>query len=436
MAEERVPVFNLKAVVRETRVAASTLRVWERRYGLPHPQRAPSGHRLYSRRDIETVRWLSQRLSEGMTIGQAVALWRSLEEAGKDPLLEYIQRPGGRPVVEQEALGHWRDAWVAACLAFDEAAADAAFGQALAVLPPEVACTEVLREGLAWIGEAWYRGEATVYQEHFASHLAARRVQTLLMVTAPPSRPHPVLIVCPPGEQHAFGSLLLTYLLRRDGWNVIYLGADLPVEETVAAVRRAAPRWVIASAYHLPPVAGIQALGLLLREMEVPLAFGGRVFNQVPALRSRITGYFLGERMEETPARLEEWAAWPLSIPPIPTIPEEYHRAQTLYLEQEWPIRARVLSLLSVHPITRNLPGWLPEYTFSHIRSALALGDMALADTYVDWLWGLRDGFSLPEGWVAPFLEAYWKGIKRYLGEDGAPLLEWLDRQMNNDRGA
>jgi len=430
MSEEMKPLFNLKAVVRETGVAAPTLRTWERRYGLPRPQRTPSGRRLYSRRDVETVRWLAARQSEGMTIGQAVALWRSLEEAGRDPLLEGRPAYPARFPVEQEALARWRDAWVAACLAFDESAADAAFGQALALVPPEVACTEVLREGLSWIGEAWYRGEATVHQGHFASHLAARRVQALLAATPPPSRHDPVLVVCPPGENHAFGPLLLTYLLRRAGWGVIYLGADLPVEETKAAVRRAAPRWVIASAYHLPPAVGTQALGLLLQEMGVPLAFGGRVFNLVPALRSRIVGHFLGERIEEAPARLGEWAVRPPPFPPVPPVSEEYQRARTLYLEQEWPIRTRVLSLVSVHPLTRDLPDWLPEYTFSHIRAALTLGDMALADAYVDWLRGLRGGFSLPEGWVGPFLEAYRKVMERYMGPDGAPLVEWLERHI------
>lgn len=432
MAEEQVPVFNLKAVVQETGVAASTLRTWERRYGLPRPQRAPSGRRLYSRRDVETVHWLAARQSEGMTIGQAVALWRSLEDAGRDPLVVYPQRPAERPPAGQEALERWRDAWIAACLAFDEAGADAIFGQALAAFPPEVVCTEVLREGLAWIGEAWYRGDATVHQEHFASHMAAHRVQALLAATAPPSRPDSVLVVCPPRENHAFGPLLTTYLLRRAGWGVIYLGADLPVAETEAAVRRVAPRWVIASAYHLPPVVGIQALGRLLQEMGVPLMYGGRIFNLVPALRSRITGHFLGERMEEAPARLAEWTIHPPAPPSVVPESEVYCSARTAFLEQEWSIRARVFSLLSVHPLTHNLPNWLLEYTFSHIRAAVMLGDMALADAYVDWLRGLGDGFSLPDGWVAPFLEAYRKGIKRYLGGDGAPLLEWLDRQMND----
>ncbi len=47
------PAYNLKVVLKETGLAADTLRAWERRYGLPMPQRTAGGHRLYSQRDIE-----------------------------------------------------------------------------------------------------------------------------------------------------------------------------------------------------------------------------------------------------------------------------------------------------------------------------------------------------------------------------------------------
>ena len=49
------PAYNLKVVLKETGIAADTLRAWERRYGLPMPQRSAGGHRLYSQRDIETI---------------------------------------------------------------------------------------------------------------------------------------------------------------------------------------------------------------------------------------------------------------------------------------------------------------------------------------------------------------------------------------------
>src|SRR5512145_944070 len=80
------PIYNLKAVVQETGLKADTLRAWERRYGLPQPERSGGGHRLYSQRDMEIIKWLIDRQEEGMSISRAVDLWRSLEEEGRDPL--------------------------------------------------------------------------------------------------------------------------------------------------------------------------------------------------------------------------------------------------------------------------------------------------------------------------------------------------------------
>src|SRR5687768_5866252 len=75
------PVFNTKAVARETGVPADTFRAWERRYGVPHPQRTDGGHRLYSDRDIAIIRWLRDRTAEGMNISQAVQLLRSTTDS-------------------------------------------------------------------------------------------------------------------------------------------------------------------------------------------------------------------------------------------------------------------------------------------------------------------------------------------------------------------
>ena len=80
------PAFNLKVVLKETGLAADTLRAWERRYGLPMPQRTAGGHRLYSQRDIETIKWLMKRQAEGLSISRAVDLWNEQLASGADPL--------------------------------------------------------------------------------------------------------------------------------------------------------------------------------------------------------------------------------------------------------------------------------------------------------------------------------------------------------------
>ncbi len=82
----QVPVYNLKFILKETGVKADALRAWERRYDLPKPQRTSGGHRLYSEYDIETVKWLRARQAEGISISQAVGLWKETIETGSDPL--------------------------------------------------------------------------------------------------------------------------------------------------------------------------------------------------------------------------------------------------------------------------------------------------------------------------------------------------------------
>src|SRR5216110_2056496 len=73
-----IPMFNMKAVVRHTRVPAPTLRAWERRYALLSPVRGENDYRLYSEREIVLIRWLKQRVDKGMSISHAVSLFRYL----------------------------------------------------------------------------------------------------------------------------------------------------------------------------------------------------------------------------------------------------------------------------------------------------------------------------------------------------------------------
>ncbi len=75
-----LPIFNLKAVVKETGIKPDTLRAWERRYGMPAPQRTTGGHRLYSQRDVDLLHWLLARQAEGMSISRAVEMWENREQ--------------------------------------------------------------------------------------------------------------------------------------------------------------------------------------------------------------------------------------------------------------------------------------------------------------------------------------------------------------------
>ena len=193
------PAFNLKAVVNETGLKPDTLRAWERRYGLPNPERTAGRHRLYSQYDIDTLKWLVARQEEGLSISRAVKLWYQFKENGEDPLSHKAQTvapdtavPSLSAAPSGDNLGALRAAWIDACESFDERQANGVLTEAFSLFPLDLVCFDLLQKGLAEIGQGWYEGRISVQQEHFASAMAMRRLDTDGRFDAPPypSRPY------------------------------------------------------------------------------------------------------------------------------------------------------------------------------------------------------------------------------------------------------
>jgi DNA-binding transcriptional MerR regulator len=229
------PLYNTKLVVSETGVPADTFRAWERRYGLPHPQRAEGGQRLYSERDIATIRWLRDRTSEGLTISQAVAL---LETETNTP----------SPVTDEprsyEAL---RADLRQALLHFDAPSADTVLSEAFALYSLDNVCVNIIQPTLVDIGEMWHVGTASVAQEHFASQFLRRKLLALLNIYDVPEGRATVVAACAPGEQHDLGLLLLALFLVRRNYRVVFLGADVPTEALKQAVGQVRPEIICIS---------------------------------------------------------------------------------------------------------------------------------------------------------------------------------------------
>lgn len=428
----QAPVFNLKAVVQETGIKPDTLRAWERRYGLPDPQRSRGGHRLYSQRDISIIKWLMARQREGLSIKQAVELWRQFEADGQDPLQVRLIAPRAAIVpalpAEGDALAGLREAWIAACLAFDEPQAELVLAQAFALYPPEVVGVEVLQKGLAEVGDRWYRGQVTVQQEHFTSELAMRRLETLVAAAPPPTRSQRILVGCPPEEQHTFSPLLVTFLLRRRGWEVLYLGANVPVARMEAAITTTRPQLVILSAQQLHTAATLLAMARLLQGQRIPLGYGGLIFNLLPGLRARIPGYFLGERLDLVPQVIEQLLSSLPPLPPVEAASDVYQQALSHYRERQALIEAQVWQTLAPtgmpyeHLATANLN------LASNVIAALTLGDVDLLGVDVAWVQGLLVNFGVSTEWLHCYLDAYHRAARTYLDERGAPVVQWLAR--------
>jgi methanogenic corrinoid protein MtbC1 len=425
------PIYNLKAVVAETGITADALRAWQRRYGLPQPARTEAGHRVYSRRDIDIIKWLVARQEEGLRIGRAVKLWYSLEKEGYDPLqkmplpTETASFPAGDRIVDL------REDWVSACLSFDESRAERVIAQAFALYPPELVLSEVIRAGIAQIGERWYQGDATPQQEHFASRLATRHLESMIQATAAPTRRGRILIACPPDEVHALGPLMLDLLLRRAGWDVINLGADVPVGEIAETIDSTRPHLVILAAQQLRTAGNLLGMAREIRRKGVLVAFGGGIFNRAPVLRDRVPGHFLGSTLEEA---CQTAGSLMVSTQPAPSIEEPaetYLQTLSCCLEQLILLEAGVWAALE--PI-RSDGGLLRELNtefVSTVIAALQFGDIGLVADYLDWLEGIESHSRVPTEVLHRYLEAYRQAAEESLGERGGLIVNWLDERLH-----
>jgi DNA-binding transcriptional MerR regulator len=75
-------VYSIGAVARMLGIPPATLRTWEERYGLPTPERSPGGHRVYSRDQVEQLRFVKAQLDQGISPADAHRLLAEQLAAG------------------------------------------------------------------------------------------------------------------------------------------------------------------------------------------------------------------------------------------------------------------------------------------------------------------------------------------------------------------
>lgn len=255
--------YPIRTVATLTGVNPITLRAWERRYGLVKPTRTPTGHRVYTRADIDTVHHILSLMENGIAIGQ-------VREA-------LAAKAAPAPKADK---GPWAEARVrmaAAIEQFDEDRLEDVYNELLALHSIERVTREVLLPLLAELGERWRTRTGGIAEEHFLgvylrNKLGARIHHRSRAVTGPK-----LLVACLPGEQHEIGLLLFALAAHERGYRLVLLGADMPLAEMGYAARRAQADAIVLSG-SIEPSAGLLAheLPQLVRTSGVPVFVGGR----------------------------------------------------------------------------------------------------------------------------------------------------------------
>ena len=423
------PVYNLKVVLKETGIKADVLRAWERRYGLPMPQRSAGGHRLYSERDIATIKWLISRQNEGLSISSAVEHWKEIEAEGRDPLADH-QRPVFAPLMRfspDSTLDMLRIRWLAECKSYNESTAEQILNQAFSLYPIEMVVSQIIQLGLRDLGELWFNGDATVQQEHFTSALAMRRLETLIAATPPPTRNQTILLACPSGEWHTFSLVVLYLFLRRKGYSVIFLGANVPTDHLSDTVEKIRPNLIILASQQLASAARLQNTAQLLGMKAFQVAYGGRIFNSVPALRDRISGHFLGVSIEDSLARIDQIILSPIPLPQVDEISSEYEQLAEEFIEKRGMIEAGTVEELKRQGIPTDYISIANLHLGNELVSALELGDVEFLAADMVWLKELLSRHNITSEQLDPYLLTYGRSLDKVLNGHSDIFTKWIN---------
>ncbi|MEV7734555.1 MerR family transcriptional regulator [Streptomyces sp. NPDC088921] len=238
-------------VARRLGVAPTTVRSWDRRYGLGPTAHTGGRHRRWTAVDVARLERMCALTATGLPPAEAARL--ALDEAGPQAPAPHVTSvrsalPTARGRsragtglrlgdVRQECKGVAR-----AALRLDAAALDGLLSAAIEEHGLVAAWSEVIMPTLQAVGRKWETsGERYVEVEHFLSW----HVSGVLRRHAPPAvadRPGATTVLaCVPGENHTLPLEVLAAALAERGLPVRMFGGALPVESLVAAVRRTGP---------------------------------------------------------------------------------------------------------------------------------------------------------------------------------------------------
>lgn len=257
----------IAAVERDTGLSKDTLRVWERRYGFPRPQRDATGERCYSAHEVEQLRALRRLLDAGHRprhiVGLGLAALQALDPRGPATPVP----PGDAADATGWALVRAHDPHSLREYLQRECAR-----RGLGRFVAEVAAP------LSWrVGQEWLAGTLEIHEEHLFS-ACLQQVLCAALATEraghAPQAPR-VLLTTVPQEPHALGLLMAEAMLTTEGCECVPLGPRTPVPDVVrAAAAYRADIVALSFSAVVPP----RALATALRELRAALPAGVAVW--------------------------------------------------------------------------------------------------------------------------------------------------------------
>ncbi len=290
----------ISAVERDTGLSKDVLRVWERRYGFPVPERDANGERLYPLVQVERLRAIKRLMDSGHRPGKLLALSESE--------LDTLSSRQARPKRGDESIDLQRQV-IELIRGHDMSG----LRQHLTVWLMKQGLQEFVVETVAPLNravtEAWMRSELEVFEERaYAEQLQGVLRAAILPSVNSNSEPR-FLLATLPNEVSALGLLMMQALLAPEGVLCTSLGTQVPIPE-IANAAKAFDADIVALAFSASfsskqAVASLESIRSVIPDTTA-IWVGGELIRR---LRRDIPGVTPTGALADMLAALRQWRA-------------------------------------------------------------------------------------------------------------------------------
>ncbi len=212
---------SISDVSRIAGIPKDLLRMWERRYDYPKPERDINGDRVYSDDQLNKLILIRQLVDQGRRPGKLMSM--DLTELGELLKSSRAELDFGRfsELLRAGKAPELRD-WLT---------------HQIRTLGLRAFIHQVMVPANRLVGEGWNGGELAIHEEHLYTEMLTSLVrQSLADIPGGTGRPR-VMLTTLPGEQHSLGLLMVEALLRLGGAEVIPFGIEMPFRDIMEAAR-------------------------------------------------------------------------------------------------------------------------------------------------------------------------------------------------------
>jgi len=220
--------YSINDLEKITGIKAHTIRIWEKRYNVVSPKRTPTNIRFYNDEDLLKLLNISTLNKHGFKISDIVSM-------PADEICEKITDISRSSTDFESQI----NSLTVAMIELNEDAFEKVLSSTILKIGFEKTVTHVLYPLLEKIGVLWQIGTINPAQEHFLTNLIRQKMIVAIDGQSEPlaANAKTFLLYLPEMEFHELGLLFYTFLIKKQGHKVIYLGQNVPFKDMVEVVK-------------------------------------------------------------------------------------------------------------------------------------------------------------------------------------------------------